>query len=73
MRFQIVNTPVHQTSSVEDAVAAVDHVIVERNDHQRGISDDASELAGIERAELDGLPRAKRAQAGKHILRAENW
>ena len=40
MRFEIVDAPVHQASGIEDAVTAMNHVIVEGNNHQRGVGDD---------------------------------
>ena len=68
MRFEIVDAPVHEPGGVEDAVAAMDHVVVERDQHQRRIGDDAAELARIERVELHRLPRPQRAQAAQHVV-----
>ena len=62
MRVEIVDPAVDDAGGVEDAVAAMDHVIVERNHHQRRIGDDAAELARIERRVLDRLLRPQRAQ-----------
>ena len=72
MRLEIVDAAVHETRSIEDAMPAVHHVIVERNHHQRGIGDDAPELAGVERGELYGLPSAQRAQVAKDFVGAEH-
>ena len=68
MRIQIVNLAVDDARGVEDAVAAMDHVVVERDHHQGGIGDHPSELAGIERGVLDGLFRAQRPQLFKHFM-----
>ena len=72
MRFQIVDLPVNQSGRIEDPMAAVHDVIVERDHHQRGIGDDAPELAGVERGELHGLPSAQRAQVAKDLVGAEH-
>ena len=56
---------------VPGSVAAVDHVVVERDDHQRRIGDDATELARVERVELDRLLRAQRAKSGQDVVRAQ--
>ena len=69
MRFEIVDLPVDDAGGVEDAVAAVHHVIVERNHHQRRIGDDAAKLAGIERRVLDRLLRAQGAQLVEDVAR----
>ena len=55
VRVEVVDAPVHQPRRVEDPVPAVDHVIIERDDHQRRIGDDASKLAGVERRVADRL------------------
>ena len=54
MCLEIVDPAVDQAGGVEDAVTAMDHVVVERDHHQRRVGDDASELTGIERANLTG-------------------
>src|SRR5262245_914928 len=41
-------------------MAAMHHVIVEREHHQRGIRDDAAELARVEGVVAHRLPRAQR-------------
>ena len=59
--------PVDEPRGVEDAVAAMHHVVVERNHHQRRVGDDAAELAGVERGEGHRLAFAQRAEAGQHV------
>ena len=70
MRFEIVDAAVDEAGRVEDAVTAMHHVIVEGNDHQGRIGDDAPELARVEGGEFDRLSSAKRPQARKHVVRA---
>ena len=48
VRFEVVDLAVDQARSVEDPVAAMHHVIVERQHHQGRVGDDAAQLAGIE-------------------------
>ena len=60
MRLEVVNLVRRRCGRIEDAVAAMHDVVVEREHHQRGVGDDALQLAGIERPVLDGLPRAQR-------------
>jgi hypothetical protein len=67
VRLEIVDPAVDDAGGVEDAVAAVDHVIVERNHHQRRIRHHAAKLAGVERRVLDRLPGAQRLQLIDHV------
>ena len=73
MRIEVVDPAVDDAGGVEDAVAAMDHVIVERDHHQRGIGDDAAELARVERRVFDRLLRAQRAQLFEHVLVGEHF
>src|SRR5438309_1185028 len=41
--LQVVDLPVLDGRGIEDAVPAVHHVIVERDDHQRGVGHDPAE------------------------------
>jgi hypothetical protein len=68
MGLQVVNLAVHQPGRIEDPVAAVHHVIVEGDYHERRIGHDAAELARVEREVFDQLSRAKRPQPGEHIF-----
>src|SRR2546427_6925032 len=56
MRLEVIDLAGLDRRGVEDAVPAVHHVIVERDDHQRGVGHDPAELAGVERPVLDRLP-----------------
>ena len=67
MRLEVVNLPADQAGGVEDAVAAVHHVVVERQDHQRRVGHDAAELARIERGERHRLPLSKGVEAGQDV------
>ena len=49
-------------------MAAVHHVIVERDHHQRRIGDDAAELTGIERGVFHRLLRAQGAELFEDVL-----
>ena len=40
MRVEVVDLPIDDPRGVEDAVAAMDHVIVERDHHHRRVGDD---------------------------------
>jgi hypothetical protein len=60
MRLEVVDLPGDDGGGIENAVAAVDDMIVEGDHHQRWIRDDALQLAGVERPVLDGLSRAQR-------------
>jgi len=71
MGFEIVDAAIDQARRVEDAVAPVHHVIVERKNHQRRIGDDATELARVERVESHRLARAQRAQGRQHLVGAQ--
>jgi len=56
---------------VEDSVAAMHHVVVEWDHHQRGIRHDTAELARVERSEFDWLALTQISQRGKHCRRVE--
>ena len=71
VRLEIVNVPGDEAGGVEDAMAAMDHVIVERDHHQGRIGDDAAKLAGVEGSVFDRLTRAQRAQGGKRLIGVE--
>ena len=73
VRIEIVNPAVDDARGVEDAVAAMDHVIVERNHHQCRIGDDAAELARVERRVLDRLLLAQRAQLCENVCIGEDF
>ena len=60
-----------QCGGVEDGVAAVHHVIVERQHHERGVGDDAAEDAGVHRVEVACLRVDRLAQAADRIVRAK--
>ncbi len=62
MRIEVVDPAVDDAGGVEDAVAAMDHVIVEGNHHQCRVGDDAAELARVERRVFDRLLFAQLAQ-----------
>ena len=59
---------VHDGGGVEDPVAAVHHVVVERQDHERGIGHDPAELARVERPVLDGLAASGGAELLERLL-----
>ena len=67
MRLEIVDPAADEPGRVEDAVATVDHVVVEREHHQRRVGDDAAELTGVERGVCHRLASAKRVEAGEHV------
>jgi hypothetical protein len=71
MRLEIVDASVDDPGRVEDAVAAMHHVIVERDHHQRGICDDATELARVEGVELNRLPPAELVERGENVSRRQ--
>src|SRR5262249_20134442 len=58
---------------VEDAVAAVHHVVVERDDHQCGVGHDPAELARVERPVLDRLAGPKRAELLDYLTGRQHW
>ena len=72
MRLEIVDATIHDAGSIEDAVPPMDHVIVERNHHQRRVGDDAPELAGVEGGKFDGLSCTQRTQVAKDFIGAEH-
>jgi hypothetical protein len=47
VRVQLVQAAVHDHGRVEDAVAAVHHVVVDGDGHHRGVQDDAAHHAGV--------------------------
>ena len=71
MRLEIVDTAVHEAGRIEDPVAAMHDVVVEGDHHERRISDDASELARVERGVLHWLSRAQRLKAGQYVAGTE--
>jgi hypothetical protein len=70
--IEIVDFSVDECRGVEDAVAPVDHMVVERNHHQRRIGDDTPELARIKGRVVDGLPSAERLHPRDHVFGGEN-
>src|SRR5262249_13922520 len=58
---------------VEDAVAAVHHVVVERDDHQRGVGHDSAELARVERPVLDRLAGPERPELVDYVTGRQHW
>ena len=72
VRVELIEHAMSQRGRVEDGMAAVHHVIVERQHHERGIGDDTAEHAGIHRVKIrcfgvDGL-----AQARERFFSGEN-
>lgn len=51
VRVELVEVAVEDHGGVEHAVAAVDHVVVERDGHHRRVQDDAAEHARVHRRE----------------------
>ena len=58
MRFEVVDAAGNEGRGIENAVTAMDHVVVERQHHQRRVGDDAAELTRVERVEFDRLTLA---------------
>ena len=72
MRVDVVDLPANDRRGVEDAMAPVDDVIVEREHHQRRIGDDPVQLARIEGPEVDWLLRAERSQLSDDVFLGED-
>jgi hypothetical protein len=66
--LEVVNFPVDESRGVEDAVTAMDHVVVERQHHERGIGDDAAQLARVESEIVYRLPLPHRVEARQHVF-----
>src|SRR5215510_533225 len=73
MRLEVVDLAAFDCRGVEDPVATMHHVIVERDDHQCGVGDDPAELARVERPVLDRLPGPKRAELLDYITGRQHW
>src|SRR5262249_40203059 len=71
-RLQIVDLALHEGGGVEDAMPSVHHVVVEGNDHERGVGDHTAELARVERPEAHGLRGPEGAEARHHVVGVED-
>ncbi len=69
---EIVDPPADERRRVEDAMAAVNHVVIERQHHQRRVGDNPAKLAGVERLELYRLVSPEAAQGVEHILSCQH-
>ena len=67
MRLEVVDLSANEAGGVEDAMAAVHHVVVEREHHQRRIGDHPAQLAGVERREFHRLAVAECAESGEYV------
>ena len=72
MCLEVVDLAVHEACRIEDAMAAVHHVIVERDYHERRIGYHAAELARVKREVFNELSPAKRSQPSKHIFAGQH-
>ncbi len=53
-------------------MAAVNHVVIERQHHQRRVGDNPAQLAGVQRPELYRLVSPEAAQGVEHILSCQH-
>ena len=72
VRVELIEHAMGQRSRVEDRVAAVHHVIVERQHHERGVGDDAVEDARIHRVKIRRFGVNGLAQTRKRFFSGEN-
>src|SRR4030095_5937872 len=73
VRLEVVDLAALDRRGVEDAVAAVHHVVVERDDHQRRVGHDPAELARVERPVLDRLPGPERPELLDYLTGRQHW
>src|SRR5262249_55494419 len=73
VRLEVVDLASLDRRGVEDAVAAVHHVVVERDDHQRGVGHDSAELARVERPVLDRLAGPERPELLDYVTGRQHW
>ena len=68
MGLEVIDPAFDDGGGVEDGVAPMDHVVVEREDHEGGIGDDTPKLARIEGRVLHRLPAPKGPELVDHGL-----
>jgi hypothetical protein len=61
-----------QGCRIEDRMAAMDHMIVERQNHNRGIRDDPAENAGVHGIKVNRLGMNGLSQASDGLIRRED-
>jgi hypothetical protein len=67
MGIELVEHAMGECRRVEDGVAPMDHMVVERQNHERRIGDDPADQARIHRKELAGFCLSRIAQTGERI------
>ena len=60
-----------QRGGIEDSMTAMDHMIVERQNHQRGVGDDAAENAGIHGVKVSRFGMDRLTETSDGLIRHE--
>ncbi len=71
MSVQLVEHSVRQGGGIEDGMAAMDHMVVEGQDHESRIGDDPAEDAGVHRVKIAGPLVNGRAKTGDGFIRRQ--
>src|SRR6476646_2919061 len=71
MRIELIKHPMRESCGVEHGMTAVHHMIVEGQNHERGIGDDSTEHARIHRVKIGGFRVHRLAQTRERLFRRE--
>src|SRR5215510_2759284 len=72
VRIQLIEHTLGQSGRIEDGMAAMDHMIVEWQNHQRRICDNAAEHAGIHGVKVDRFGMDNLTEASEGLIRLES-
>ena len=72
MRVELIKHPMRQCGGIEDAVAAMHHMIVEPQHHESRIVNDAAENAGVHCVKVRGLAVNRFVEADSRLFAIEN-